>query len=641
MALSDGGSPFGTKAFDQLRRYQESMANTEVSPSAPPVEGVGRAWLREHALDDVLELPDDAERMGAVVFDETTPSVLRLGRNLNRIDKGSFFRSVLERIEVSEDNEWFSTDGKAIFSKDGSAFIALAVPVREYEVPEHCTRIEPKAFFRMASLEHVVLHDRIEEIGAYAFSQSGLRSFAAPADLRVLSERAFFRCAELRDVTLPEGLVEIGEAAFANTRISCLHIPGTVVDLGIDFAANTGVGFSDTSHSLTIGEGSTLLIDEKGGLYRTQEDGVHLVRIMDKTAERYRVRPGTRVIDERAFVRHPDLRSVHLPDGVEEIGPSAFWGCAALREVRIPESLRVIGAEAFYDTSIESLYIPAGLETIGDLALVTRAASHGALTASLTDVRVHPDNKIFHVEGGMLIEYLPERESSQVLHFLDNEDVVEIPEGVTRIAPYAFAGSTSMSELRISDRVRRVGTCAFDVSENVELVHVDVVRRPIEGHPSFDLKFPPTNRALHEFKLAFSMSTRLDIERILKHYDDAIIYMSDFGNGVMREGAGSHAQYVQAKSIIERMQDPVLMSDRARRLFVRTIRGNIADICVAVARHDDRDAIDALLDLGFLDEESLLAAIEEVGELKDAAMTGYLLEVKRMRFGGSSVDFDL
>ena len=83
------------------------------------------------------------------------------------------------------------------------------------------------------------------------------------------------------------------------------------------------------------------------------------------------------------------------------------------------------------------------------------------------------------------------------------------------------------------------------------------------------------------------------------------------------------------------------MSDRARRLFERTVRGNITDICVAVARHDDREAVDALLDLGFLDEESLLAAIEVVGELKDAAMTGYLLEVKRLRFGGSAMDFDL
>ena len=636
MALSDG-----IQNPSQLRRYHESMANTEVSPSTPPNEGVGRAWLREHALDDVLELPDDAERMGAVVFDETTPRVLRLGRNLGRIDKGSFFRSVLECVEIPEDNEWFSTDGTAIFSKDGSVLVALAVPVEEYAVPAHCTHIEAKAFFRMASLKRIELPDGIVEIGPYAFSQSGLISFSAPSSLRVLNERAFFRCAALHDVTLNDGLASIGEGAFANTAIDRLHIPGTVEELGIDFAASTDVGFSGSSRGLTIGGGSNLLIDEQGGLYRMYADGLHLVRIMDKAVEHYKVRAGTRVIDERAFVRHPDLRSVHLPEGVEEIGPAAFWGCAALRSVRIPDSLRVVGKEAFYDTSIESFHIPAGLDSIGDLALVTRAAAHGGLTASLTDIRVHPDNKTFHIEGGMVIEYLPERESYQVLHFLDDEEVVEIPENVSRIAPYAFAGTTSMRELHISDRVRRVGPGAFDVSDNVELVHVDVVRRPIEGHPSFDLKFPPTNRALHEFKLAFSMSTRLDIERILKHYDDAIIYMSDFGNGVLREGAGSHAQYVQAKSIIERLQDPVLMSDRARRLFERTVRGNITDICVAVARHDDREAVDALLDLGFLDEESLLAAIEVVGELKDAAMTGYLLEVKRLRFGGSAMDFDL
>ena len=54
-----------------------------------------------------------------------------------------------------------------------------------------------------------------------------------------------------------------------------------------------------------------------------------------------------------------------------------------------------------------------------------------------------------------------------------------------------------------------------------------------------------------------------------------------------------------------------------------------------------RRSIDALLDLGFLNEGNLYAVIEKVGAVQDAAMTGYLLEAKRQRFGGGGLDFDL
>ena len=41
------------------------------------------------------------------------------------------------------------------------------------------------------------------------------------------------------------------------------------------------------------------------------------------------------------------------------------------------------------------------------------------------------------------------------------------------------------------------------------------------------------------------------------------------------------------------------------------------------------------------DWDNLLGVIDHIGKLQDAAMTGYLLEIKRRLFQHSAVDFDL
>ena len=68
---------------------------------------------------------------------------------------------------------------------------------------------------------------------------------------------------------------------------------------------------------------------------------------------------------------------------------------------------------------------------------------------------------------------------------------------------------------------------------------------------------------------------------------------------------------------------------------------HIVEICVDIARNDDRYLIDRLLDFGYINEDNLEEIIAAVNRLQDAAMTGYLLEAKRLRFDQSAFDFDL
>ena len=41
------------------------------------------------------------------------------------------------------------------------------------------------------------------------------------------------------------------------------------------------------------------------------------------------------------------LRRITIPEGIEEIGESAFQGCSKLEKVVIPKSVKMIGQNAF------------------------------------------------------------------------------------------------------------------------------------------------------------------------------------------------------------------------------------------------------------------------------------------------------
>ena len=63
------------------------------------------------------------------------------------------------------------------------------------------------------------------------------------------------------------------------------------------------------------------------------------------------------------------IRTVRLPEGLEEIGENAFYMCTRIDLVTLPSSLGTIGAFAFFGcTSLKDIVIPAGVECIREQA---------------------------------------------------------------------------------------------------------------------------------------------------------------------------------------------------------------------------------------------------------------------------------
>lgn len=67
----------------------------------------------------------------------------------------------------------------------------------------------------------------------------------------------------------------------------------------------------------------------------------------------------------RHLCGHSCVRSVSLPNSLEEIGESCFYYCSDMTEIFLPKNLKKIGEHAFSNTGLAELVIPPSVVEIG------------------------------------------------------------------------------------------------------------------------------------------------------------------------------------------------------------------------------------------------------------------------------------
>ena len=156
-----------------------------------------------------------------------------------------------------------------------------------------------------------------------------------------------------------------------------------------------------------------------------------------------------RGIGYAAFGKDAELKSVKIPNGVKSIAADAFNGCG-LKSVVIPESVTHIGDRAFCGCrELESVTIPAGVARIGK-------GVFGDCNA-LKLIQFDSGNQAFTLIDGAL--YTKDR--SELVMYPNPPATVVIPEGVTNIWGWAFAGGSGMTSVTIPESVTRIGEIAF------------------------------------------------------------------------------------------------------------------------------------------------------------------------------------
>lgn len=169
-------------------------------------------------------------------------------------------------------------------------------------------------------------------------------------------------------------------------------------------------------------------------------------------------------IGESCFAGLVCLRSVHIPEGVANVGDYAFECCSLLQKVYFPYSLLSIGDGAFsgcecltladmqeglesigrgaflYCVSLVQLELPETLTDLGDFAF--------AGCDALTSVRF----------GGDRVTALPDR----LFYGCSSLSRLRLSEGVTSVGKRAFSGCEKVEALYFAEPLTSLGEYAFE-----------------------------------------------------------------------------------------------------------------------------------------------------------------------------------
>jgi hypothetical protein len=197
------------------------------------------------------------------------------------------------------------------------------------------------------------------------------------------------------------------------------------------------------------------------------------------------------VIDEKAFKGCTALKSITIPEGLENINVEAFCDCTSLESVTLPAGVKKIHAEAFIGCeALKTIYIPAkkteyykkrlsgALLVEQESAPSTKSAKKAATkTAEKAPAKkAEPKFKIVETTctlyiDGKPVDFLEQRLDSVKLP-KSFTGPLEIPSHVTKIARLACSDLKQLTEVILPDGVTDIDFKAFDGCWNLEKINI-------------------------------------------------------------------------------------------------------------------------------------------------------------------------
>lgn len=245
-------------------------------------------------------------------------------------------------------------------------------------LPEGLTSIGDAAFFNCNKLTRVNLPNSLIHIGANPFRRClELKSIQISPDHPAFSvtdgvlfdksskKLICYLCTKQEEsYVIPQGTLEIGDYAFNFCeRLTSITLPDSLIRIGLSpFRFSTNI----TTFQVSPDHPTLAVID--GVLFEKSSKKL-ICFPKGKQTNSYNVPEGIIEIGNSAFSGCENLSSIILPDSVDVIGDRAFYACINLISIRLPDRMINIGAGAFYGCKrLASLSLPDGITSIGTSA---------------------------------------------------------------------------------------------------------------------------------------------------------------------------------------------------------------------------------------------------------------------------------
>ena len=216
--------------------------------------------------------------------------------------------------------------------------------------------------------------------------------------------------------------------------------------------------------------------DSKNDLFDLESyfsDAVSEKRREDDLAKHFDIQNGVLV-----KYKNPDPSVTHvvIPDGITEIGNSAFsWNGGHMKSITLPESLQRIGAYAFSDCDhITSLTIPRSVTFIHENAFysfpgLTDLTLCCNVTKDVTQAFIY-----IHCENLTRVRIANGVRSIGDRAFLNFRKMtsISIPDSVTDIGSEAFRQCENLTDIALPDGLTSLGEGAFAICRRLQHIYI-------------------------------------------------------------------------------------------------------------------------------------------------------------------------
>ena len=168
---------------------------------------------------------------------------------------------------------------------------------------------------------------------------------------------------------------------------------------------------------------------------------------------------GKNCFDENRWL---SVNPLIIPEGVTEIPTQCFQFCYKLKKVVLPSTIKTIGIFAFFDSSVDDMNFPEGLDSIGYLSMHGTRLTEVVLPKTIRTIGYKTFASNFKLKKVVLPEGLTEIPDNLCSSCIELEKIV-IPESVIKINTEAFSACLKL-KTNLPPKLKWIGSDAFSSS---------------------------------------------------------------------------------------------------------------------------------------------------------------------------------